>query len=81
LPVELADPDIPGDQAIFQPQLVRIRVEEAFKVSEGQAIELHQGASDCDAKFRTNQRSVFYLQQVSAMAAAREVGYLTTSIE
>ena len=47
---------------MFQAQSVRVRVDEAFKgVSSGQTIELHQGANDCDAKFRTGQRAVFYL--------------------
>src|SRR5262245_2488790 len=60
--VQLADPDQDGSQTIFQAQFVRIRVDEAFKgVSKGQMIELHQGGSDCDAKFRTSQRAVFYL--------------------
>jgi hypothetical protein len=58
----MADPDEDSSQTIFQAQSVRIRVDEAFKgVSVGQTIELHQGASDCDAKFRTAQRAVFYL--------------------
>ncbi len=62
--VELADPDLPGDQTIFQAQLVRIRVDEAFKgVTKGQVIELNQGGSDCDAKFRTGQRAVFYMDR------------------
>jgi hypothetical protein len=61
--VELADPDRPASETIFQEQSVRIRVDEAFKgVTVGQMIELHQGGSDCDAKFRTGQRAVFYLQ-------------------
>jgi len=60
--VEVADPDEDSSQTIFQAQSVRVRVDEAFKgVSTGQTIELHQGASDCDAKFRTGQRGVFYL--------------------
>ena len=60
--VEIADPDGPGREVIFQEQFVRIRVDEAFKgVAGGQTIELHQGASDCSAKFRTGQRAVFYL--------------------
>src|SRR5205823_2979140 len=60
--VEVADPDEDSSQTIFQAQSARVRVDEAFKgVSTGQAIELHQGASDCDAKFRTGQRLVFYL--------------------
>ena len=64
--VELADPNIPSDQAQFQFQLVRIRVDEAFKgVSAGGMIELHQGGSDCDAKFRTGDRAVFYLYRDS----------------
>ena len=64
--VELADPNIPSDQAQFQFQLVRIRVDEAFKgVSAGQMIELHQGGTDCDAKFRTGDRAVFYLYRDS----------------
>ncbi len=47
---------------MFQVQSVRIRVDEAFKgVSKGQTIELHQAGTDCDAKFRTGQRAVFYL--------------------
>ena len=57
--VEMADPD---SQTMFQAQAVRIRVDEAFKgVSAGQTIQLHQGTSDCDAKFRTGHRAVFYL--------------------
>jgi len=61
--VEVADPDEPDNKTIFQEQFVRIRVDEAFKgVVTGQTIELHQGGSDCDAKFRTGQRMVFYLQ-------------------
>lgn len=60
--VERADPDQDGHQTIFQEQYVRIRVDEAFKgVSVGEKIELHQGANDCAAKFRTGQRFVFYL--------------------
>jgi hypothetical protein len=60
--VEMADPDGDGRQVMFQEQFVRIRVDEAFKgVSRGQTIELHQGANDCDAKFRTGQRTVFYM--------------------
>src|SRR5260370_41667691 len=60
--VEIADPDGNGRQVMFQNQYVRIRVDEAFKgVFKGQMIELHEGASDCDAKFRTGQRAVFYL--------------------
>lgn len=62
--VESADPDEDPRQTMFQNQLVHIRVDEAFKgVSSGQAIELHQGATDCDAKFRTGERAVFYLFQ------------------
>ncbi len=62
--VEVADPDLPADQAIFQAQLVRIRVEEAFKgIAKGPIIELDQAGSDCDAKFRIGQRAVFYLDQ------------------
>src|SRR5260370_67327 len=61
--VEIADPDEDGSRTIFQEQSVRIRVDEAFKgVSRGQTIELHQGANDCAAKFRTGQPAVFYLQ-------------------
>jgi hypothetical protein len=60
--VEIADPDGDGRQVMFQDQYVRIHVDEAFKgVSRGQTIDLHQGASDCDAKFRTGERAVFYL--------------------
>jgi hypothetical protein len=60
--VEMADPDEDSSQTIFQAQSVRIRVDEAFKgVSRGKTIELHQGGTDCDAKFRTGQRAVFYL--------------------
>jgi len=61
--VELADPDEESNQVMFREQAVRIRVDEPFKgVSKGQTIELHQGASDCDAKFRTGERFVFYLE-------------------
>jgi len=57
--VEMADPD---SQTMFQSQAIRIRVDEAFKgVFADQIIQLHQGTSDCDAKFRTGQRAVFYL--------------------
>lgn len=60
--VALADPDGDAQQLMFQEQLVRIRIDEAFKgVSSMQTIELHQGANDCSAKFRTGQRYVFYL--------------------
>ena len=60
--VELADPDEDSSQTIFQTQSVRIHVDEAFKgVAKGQTIELQQGGTDCDAKFRTGQRAVFYL--------------------
>src|SRR5690242_13487689 len=60
--VEVADPDKDASQTIFEEQFVRIRVDEAFKgVSKGQIIELHEGANDCAAKFRTGQRAVFYL--------------------
>src|ERR1700733_14050623 len=62
--VEFADPDEDSSQTIFQGQSVRIRVDEAFKgVSRGQLIELHQGANDCAAKFRTSERAVFYLDR------------------
>ncbi len=60
--VEIADPDGDDRELMFQEQFVRIHVDEAFKgVSAGQTIALHQGATDCDAKFRTGQRAVFYL--------------------
>ena len=60
--VEVADPNEDSNQTMFQEQSVRIRVDEAFKgVSKGQRIELHQGANDCAAKFRSGQRFVFYL--------------------
>ena len=60
--VELADPDLPDSQTQFEDQLVRILVDEPFKgVAKGQVIELHQGGSDCDAKFRTGEHFVFYL--------------------
>jgi protocatechuate 3,4-dioxygenase beta subunit len=60
--VETADPDADPQQTIFQEQSVRIRVDDPFKgVFAGQTIELHQGADDCSAKFRTGQRAVFYL--------------------
>lgn len=62
--VEVADPDRPANETIFQNQAVRIRVVEAFKgVRSGQLIELHEGGNDCAAKFRTGQRAVFYLQK------------------
>jgi hypothetical protein len=55
--VEIADPDKPHEM-MFQEQFVRIRVDEAFKgVTAGQTIELHLGATDCDAKFQTGQRA------------------------
>ena len=61
--VVLADPDGDGQQMIFQPQLVRIRVDEAFKsVLAGQTIELRQGGNDCAAKFKTGTRFVFYMR-------------------
>lgn len=60
--VEVADPDAPGLETIFKEQTVRIHVDEGFKgVSTGQTIELHEGANDCAAKFRTGQRAVFYM--------------------
>jgi hypothetical protein len=60
--VESADPDQDPRRTMFHEQTVRIRVDEAFKgVFNGEKIVLHQGASDCDAKFRTGQRLVFYL--------------------
>ena len=60
--VEVADPDEDSSQTIFQAQSVRIHVDETFKgVSRVQTVELHQGGTDCDAKFRTGQRAVFYL--------------------
>jgi hypothetical protein len=60
--VEMADPDDVSSQTIFQAQSVRIHVDEVFKgTSRGQTIELHQAGTDCDAKFRTGQRAVFYL--------------------
>lgn len=60
--VEFAHPDEDSNQMMFREQAVRIRVDQAFKgVTKGQTIELHQGASDCDAKFRTGERFVFYL--------------------
>ena len=64
--VELADPDKNGLETMFQNQFVRIRVDEPFKgVFRGQTIEMHQGASDCDAKFRTGAaRAVFYLSRL-----------------
>jgi hypothetical protein len=62
--VEIAEPDGPSRELIFQEQVVRIRVDEAFKgVSVGQRIELHQAASDCAAKFRTGERRVFYMSR------------------
>jgi hypothetical protein len=62
--VEKADPDGDPRQTMFQEQSIRIRVDEAFKgVSTGQIIELHEGGSDCAAKFRTGQRAVFYLNR------------------
>ena len=65
--VEIADPDQDPAQTVFQNQYVRIRVDETFKgVFKGQTIELRQGASDCDAKFRTGDRGVFYLYPGSA---------------
>lgn len=64
--VALADPDRESRETIFQEQSVRIRVDQAFKgVTTGQTIDLHEGADDCSAKFRTGQRAVFYLQQGS----------------
>ncbi len=60
--VAIADPDGDGLELMFQQQLVRIRVDEAFKgVFAGQTIELHQGSDDCSGKFRTGQSAVFYL--------------------
>jgi hypothetical protein len=60
--VEMADPDEDSRQTEFQEQSVRIHIDEGFKgVSRGPTIELHQGGTDCDAKFRTGQRAVFYL--------------------
>jgi hypothetical protein len=60
--VESADPDQDPRRAMFHEQTVHIRVDEAFKgVFNGQRLVLHQGASDCDANFRTGQRLVFYL--------------------
>ncbi len=60
--VESASPDGDGNRTMFKDQSVRIRVDEAFKgVSSGQIIELHQGATDCDAKFKTGERAVYYL--------------------
>jgi len=61
--VEIADPDGDPRQTTFVEQFVRIRVDEAFKgVVAGQTISLNEGGSDCDARFRTGQRAVFYLQ-------------------
>jgi len=61
--VELADPDGNGQDVMFVNQSVRIRVDEAFKgVSAGQVIELVQGGTDCDSKFKSRERAVFYLQ-------------------
>ena len=58
----MADPDEDSSQTIFQAQSIRIRVDEAFKgVSAGPTIELRQSATDCEAKFRTGERAVFYL--------------------
>ncbi len=60
--VEIADPDDDGIRTMFKIQSVRIHVDEAFKgVSGGQTVELHQGGTDCDAKFRTGEPAVFYL--------------------
>jgi hypothetical protein len=60
--VEVAEPDGDSNQMIFREQSVRIHVDEAFKGARaGQTFEQHEGASDCDAKFRTGQRAVFYL--------------------
>jgi hypothetical protein len=62
--VEIADPEGDGRQTMFEEQSVRIHVDEAFKgIVAGRTIELHEGASDCDAKFRTGQRWVFYLDR------------------
>lgn len=64
--VEAADPDEPDSQTIFREQSVRIRVDDAFKgVTAGQIIQLREAGTDCDAKFRTGQRAVFYLVQGS----------------
>ncbi len=60
--VEAADPD--GDGMSFRQQVVRIRVEEAFKgVSAGELIRLHLGGTSCDASFRTGERAVFYMHR------------------
>lgn len=60
--VEFADPDGDPRETMFEQQSVRVHVDEAFKgVVKGQTIELHQEGTDCDAKFRTGQRAVFYL--------------------
>jgi len=60
--VEIADPDADPRETMFQEQSVRIRVDELFKGRlAGQAIDLHEGANDCAAKFRTGERAVFYL--------------------
>ena len=57
---------------MFEEQSARIRVDEAFKgVSDGQMIRLHQGGTDCDAKFRTGQRAVFYLDRGDAPGSWR----------
>jgi hypothetical protein len=70
--VEMADPDQDAYQTTFEQQSVRIRVDEAFKgVSNGQAIRLQQAGTDCDAKFRTGQRAVFYLYRGNALGSWR----------
>ncbi len=54
---------IPGEIRGFEPQKVQLRVDEAFKgILKGQVIELNQGGTDCDAKFKSGQRAVFYLE-------------------
>lgn len=60
--VDTAIPDLDdGDTGMSKEQTVRIRIDEPFKGGiRGQTIELHQGANDCDWKFKTGQRAVFY---------------------
>lgn len=58
-----AEPDGPRRDLTFQEQVVRIRVNEAFKaVTAGQTITMRLGSSDCAPKFGRGERRVFYMR-------------------
>ena len=60
--VQKVEPYDESDEAAVEGQLVRIRVDEAFKgTSEGQTIELREGGGSCSADLKIDQRAIFYV--------------------